>query len=75
MAYSYNRRVQAELKIHQKVTLPKGHRVGMKRLKEDTEATVVSKHSGDEGAFFYRVNWTDSKGRDKSTYITESEIK
>jgi hypothetical protein len=65
---------QAKLRVRDQVTLPKGHKVGMGHLKQDTQVTVESVHQGDEGEF-YRVAWTDPKGRPRTTYIREGEIK
>lgn len=65
---------QAKLRVHDQVTLPKGHKVGMGHLKHDTRVTVESVHQGEEGEF-YRVAWTDQGGRPRTTYIREGEIK
>lgn len=52
------------------VKLPKGTLVGMIALRYDTDAKVTHILSRDDNSKYYRVEWIDIKGREKSTYIS-----
>ncbi len=52
--------------------IPKGHQVGMGRLKEPCIAVVDSVHEC-EGGEFYRVHWI-SKQKQRSTYVNIDEV-
>lgn len=58
-------------KLGDTVKLPKGTLVGMIALRYDTDAKVTHILSRDDGSRYYRVEWIDIKGREKSTYIPE----
>jgi hypothetical protein len=62
-----------KLEVGDEVTLPKGFTVGMGHLKEDTSATVDAVQLDSEGNEFYRLVWTDRKGKRRTAYLGENE--
>lgn len=63
------------LTVGQKVILPRGLKVGMGTLKSSVnDAVVLTVEHNDQGGIFYRVGWTDSKKKQRTTYVTEDDV-
>jgi len=51
------------------VTLPKGHRVGMGRLREEVRARIDQIQTASDGSPFYGVEWADPRtGKRRTTW-------
>lgn len=51
------------------VTLPKGHKVGMGRLREEVRARIDQTQTATDGSTFYGLEWTDSRtGKRRTTW-------
>lgn len=61
------------LQIGDVVTLPSGHRIGMGKLKAAVQATVFATRDNDRGEPIYGVEWSDGKGKWRSTWIDGEE--
>lgn len=51
------------------VTLPKGHRVGMGRLREEVSARIDQIQTASDGSPFYGIEWADPRtGKRRTTW-------
>jgi hypothetical protein len=50
------------------VTIPSGTNVGAGSLRESARGTVTGRDTNDQGETFYRVSFTDKRGRSRTTY-------
>ena len=48
-------------KLYDKLILPKGHKIGMGKLKSDTEVTVLRIEKREDGSEFYCVQLEDGR--------------
>jgi hypothetical protein len=68
------RKPQSSFKPGDAAIMLKGTTVGMGKLKQDTRVTIETIEQG-EGGDFYRVWWIDSKGKRRTTYVDDKELK
>lgn len=51
------------------VTLPKGHKIGMGRLREEVRARIDQIQAAADGSPFYGLEWTDPRtGKRRTTW-------
>jgi hypothetical protein len=51
------------------VVLPKGHRVGMGKLREEVRARIDQLQTASDGSTFYGVEWSDPRtGKRRTTW-------
>ena len=51
------------------VVLPKGHRDGMGRLREEVRARIDQIQTASDGSLFYGIEWTDPRtGKRRTTW-------
>lgn len=57
------------------VVIPKGVRKGMTTFRDDSPGKIEFVQEDAEGGFFYSVAYYDKKGRRRSTYVSDLELR